>query len=377
MKNKKIFIRIFAFVLLFSFSFLSSCQNQGDEVVFSYEDKIVTKAMYEAFYEKNKESLVSQFKTVYEEYSYYPQLYYAQYGFLPDGTDEYWETDFWDVTIPDFGTTAGEYLDQSTIRACKEYIVYEKIASDNNFSALPDEVISEFETLKNDSISTYGSYAAWDIATICNYGITAEELMDFSIVSSYGLVLPEYIFDFTEDEVVDKLSDSVQFKYYVYEFGDEQQVTSENDDEGSSESTSGESSDEYYKELMYSKYKEVSSGEKEFDDIYSEILQETEDADGIFYSSSYQYSNGVLLKKSDFESYLNIDDISYNAGEVYFAENEVGFFLIQISDFTSDYIELKRESMVDASFSTLVESYFEDIEVNQELLSVLTKFTDD
>jgi hypothetical protein len=79
----------------------------------------------------------------------------------------------------------------------------------------------------------------------------------------------------------------------------------------------------------------------------------------------------MVLNKNDFNKYFSIDCESYKNGDIVFVENKDGVFLIKFVDFTSDYINLQKSNLVNSMFDEILESYFEKINVNEDLLSSL------
>lgn len=407
--------RIFLLFVLSSIVLCSSCSKK-EEVVFSFEDKTISSSIYTCYYEKVKESMLQTYKSYYATYS---DSFKAAFGFLPDGTEEYWNIKFWDEKPTGSDKTIKQILIDNTERACKEYLVYEKIASDYNYSGLPESLTSQFEALKQQNIDKYGSHEAWTIATIGQYGITADELMKLSTVSSYGTVLPQFIFGSKGEKISDEkalsaLSNSVQFMYSVYFFQDEEvsedlnnsseekndesdtddtsstdtDVTNSSDDieayDSSSDVEDDDSSDdsdtsadkpsekppltikdynEHYKNQMKLNYESVIKGEKTFEEVYK-------DSDDYSYVSKNS-PNGMVLNKNDFNKYFSIDCESYKNGDIVFLENKDGVFLIKFVDFTSDYINLQKSNLINSMFDEILESYFEKINVNEDLLSSL------
>ena len=119
------------------------------------------------------------------------------------------------------------------------------------------KILAEFEKTRREKIESFGSYEAWNIAILGQYGLTADELMNLSIISSYGTVLPTFIFGekgdkISDEEALDYLSNSVQFMYSVYYFQTGEDVEEQ-------ESTDDESSkDEEFKTVEeYNKYYEI------------------------------------------------------------------------------------------------------------------------
>ncbi len=405
--KKSLFLkRIFSTIVLLSFLVISfsSCSKAESKAVLTYGDKSISVAMYQCYLSKNKESVVETYKSYFQTY---PDYFKDVFGFLPDGTEEYWEEKFWKEYLPEVKMTAEEYLKESTLRACMEYLVYEKIASDYKYPGLPKEITEQFDTLKSQNISKYGSYEAWNVATIGQYGITADELTNLSYVSVYGTVLPQFIFGekgekISDEKSIEALSESVQFKYSVYYYKKDVEEdtdnsnnsdnakdknvpeTSENsnnsknedssdnsenenvsdDSESSKEEDTTEDYNKHRKELMYANYDSVIKGEKTFDDV----LKDSDDFAFIVDKSP----NGVILTKKDFKDYFSSDKTNFEIGEIFIEENESGIFLIQVVELTKDYIDAKKSSLVNSMFDDILEKYFEGITVNNDVLKSIS-----
>lgn len=387
--KRKFFKQIVLLSVVLSLVLTASCSGTDDEVVFSYGDKVITTAVYNCYYEKNKQNILKTYKGYYTTYG---EAFKAYFGFSPKDSDLYWENEFWNEKQTGYDQTMHELLVESTVKGCKEYLVYEKIASDYNYTELPKEIVSQFESLENESIKNYGSYEAWNIATLGQYGITAEELMNLSYISSYGTVLPQHIFGENGDKIDDEtalnaLQDSIQFMYSVYYFNDDLEVEEseievsneddsslvgtsiddseadksndvqdENDDskEESTDSTSSEKKyNDYCKERMKTNYEKVLNGEKSFDEVYKD-------------SDDYSYikesaPNGFVLTKTDFNNYFSVNCEEYKTGDIILVENESGIFMIKFVDFTSDYIKAKKSYLISDLFDEILESYFKDV----------------
>ncbi len=395
-KMNSILKKSILFLILVSVVILSSCSKSGEEKVFEYEDKSISKSVYLCYYSKNKENFISTYKNYYSTYG---DSFKAFFGFSPSNNSEYWETTFWSEKQTGSDKTMAQLLDESTIQACKEYLVYEKIASDYGYENLPDSIISQFEEIKKSSISKYGSYDSWNIATIGQYGITADELMSLSYVSSYGTVLPKFIFGekgekISDDDALKSLSKNVQFMYSVYYFHDEipedeqenisettsdgdavnnvEKTTAETDNENENNSEENNTSEEeptiedynkHYKELMKKHYQEILNGEKEFEEVYK-------DSDDYSFMKD-KAPNGVILSKDNFKDYFSVDATLYKSGDYIISENETGIFLIKFVDFTSDYIEAEKSQLINEKFSEILDSYFSKIQTNEEVLKML------
>ncbi|MBE6649369.1 MAG: hypothetical protein E7614_07630 [Ruminococcaceae bacterium] len=388
--RKKFFSKLLKSVLLYILSVItlltSSCASNEESIVYSFEENTLTVSMYNCFYSRAKENMLSTYKNYYNYYGSDTKQFKEVFGFLPDGTDEYWEKDFWNETLTGLDKTARETLFDMTERACKEYLVYEKIAFDYGYSLYPEDVSLRLGEEEKAQISKYGSFEAWDIATIGQYGITAEEFVDIRIVSSYGTVLPKFIFGekgekISDEDTLNALSDSVQFMYSVYYFQKDTEIEEPTEDSSSNESTetseetekkeseSNEESEEtptieeynkHYKELMYSDYEKVLAGEKTFEDVYK-------------MSDEYKFleekaPNGVVLQKEYFNSYFSLELKEFKKGDIIIAENEAGIFMIKFVDFTSEYIADRKSKMIDTSFEKILKPYLDRVEVNEDVL---------
>ena len=58
-------------------------------------------------------------------------------------------------------------------------------------------------------------------------------------------------------------------------------------------------------------------------------------------------------------------EIIYN---IFVAENESGIFMIEVVDITKEYIEQKKSYLVNTMFEEILEEYFKDIKVNENVL---------
>jgi hypothetical protein len=407
--------KIISIILVVSALLLSACSSSEDEAVFSGNDKVITEAAFRYYYKSNRNTLINQYKSYYESYGSQGEAFKAYFGFMPDNSADYWENGFLNEKIFENGTlTVGQYLEKSTIKACKEYIVLEAIAKEYGYDGIPTEVKKELDSYIENQIKEYGSREAWNVATIAQYGLTADEIINYTLVSLYGSFLPTHIFGqkgekISDEKSLESLKSSVQFRYSIYYYlteddlkNNEENSSEENssDDTSSTDSETNNASEEnndasvdnenqddktslndekeddvseklekfnnQYKEKMKDNYNSVLSGEKTFDEIYKD-------------SDEYDYweknlPEGALLKIVDFENFFKTKKDSYKPGDVLYIESDIGVYLIEIVSFSQKYIDLEKEKLIGEEFGLILEDYFSEIEENKELISSLVKY---
>lgn len=318
-----------------------------------------------------KDSVITE-----NEFTYYLATYKAR--FMSTYSDFKDTASFYASELGDTGLTAEQYLFDSVVHNVKMSLVCDSLAKENGLSvsdstkAVIDEYLADFITEYSGGSKTQFNQA------LSQYGINADMLRELYLRDELGMVLYDYLYgssgtigitDADRKAYLDENYTRIRHIYvnnkYQYDVDENGIVQTNSDGTYKTAPLTGE--------LLESQNAKIAS--------IDTALETGEDFDAVYaaYSEDQLYENGYYLTRSmDFVDDVVVSAFDLETGSYVKVESEVGTHYImrlemdespwdaeENADFFADY----DTAVGTALFTTYIESFTDEVEVNEEILA--------
>lgn len=348
MKNKvkEILAAASASLLLFT-----SCS--AGEAVLTYKDSVITE----------------------NEFTYYLATYKSRY--LNAYSDFEDKASFYTSTLGDTDVTAEEFLFDSILHNVKMSLVCDVLAEENGLtvSKSTEQIIDDYI---DDFITEYsgGSKTQFNQA-LSLYGINADMLRDIYLRDELGSALFDYLYGskgtigVSDADRTAYLNDNyvrVRHIYvnnkYVYSVDEDGVIRTNTDGTYKTEALSGTLLEEQNAKIAA--IDEALANGENFDTVYTTYSEDTLYENGYYLSRSMDFVDNVVVSAFDLEigNYVKVES---DVGTHYIMRLEMDespWSDKKNADFFPDY----DTTVATELFTAYVESYVDDVEVNEELL---------
>lgn len=346
----------FIIALIMALSCLASCADRSPEVL-TLEKHKVTEAMYGYWASRFKGNYMSAYNDV-------------------DNSDAFWNSEVQE------GLTAAEYLDGLTLESVKTYLVCSLLFDKYRLAFEKDELQS-IDNYISDLIKEYADGSKNVMNTVLGkYGINTKILKNVYLEEEKVAKVFNYLYGeggemaLTEEDYEQFYKENFVHVQMIYVENISRYKTDANgnritDDDGhfQIEPMTGEEKEK--KDAVVNAVMDGLEAGEDFNSLYEKYSELTDYDNGHYYSTVTDYG-GETVYYSIVAKVSGID-----VGEVVSVESEMGTCIVQKLEMDSgawkdekneDFFIGFEDSAQQYSFLELIKSYYEKIEINEEIL---------